>query len=45
MTQSKNIDPLKKKNFFDGAGVDGCAREDGGYKLEIRSGKWLDAAI
>ena len=55
MTQSKNIDPVSKSKrssllkqlFFisDGAGVDNGHAKDGGQKLEIRRGKWLDAAI
>ena len=31
--------------FIDGAGVVNVHAKDGGQKLEIRSGKWLDAAI
>ena len=30
--------------FMDGAGVVDVHAKDGGQKLEIRSGKWLDAA-
>ena len=48
----KNIDPAKSQFvetylffIFDGAGVDDVHAKDGGQKLEIRSGKWLDAAI
>ena len=52
---SKNIDPVSKNKdpvcwkelffHFHGAGVDDVHAKDGGQKLEIRSGKWLDAAI
>ena len=49
MTQSKkhrsSIDPVYFFFIFDGAGVDGVHREGRRLKLEIQSGKWLDAAI
>ena len=43
---SKNLDPVNiRPTFSMEPALTVCTVKDGGQKLEIRSGKWLDAAI